>query len=478
MNEALKTTEKDSKVSKKTAPTLDELLQDECLAREYFSDIRAVEDDEIAPAIRRIRRDHLFLHVIAEAISPKLPLWMRKKVLTPLIRLAIQIFSFRVNSIMAFQARQYLFAIRPNNRRTIRRLSFSFAETFDKNLCYTFISNHRDIIADPTLIIMGLRLGGKKSLMPISARKYFYRLPLYLSAGNNLYQNGFVSRIMHLNGTFVVRRDYSSRRGALEGLRKLSSYIHYLHRKNRAVWIAQRQGRAKDGNDATDKGVISMLTSVDDNRSFHDIVNELRIAPVSLTYEYDPCDVDKALELAAVMRKGKYIKRKGEDVRSVIKGITGKKGNVHVRFGAPITLSKDCHKDTLLGHIDRAIYAGYRPMATQLAAYRYLCRLYARPLHSAAEALLHEHTAFAIEEAHESLLARVRGYENDSLILELVMRGYAFVIFNHIGETMPPCYHHSTKDTAENVAEDAMMDEADIHESESLYRRAQGEDAL
>ncbi|MBE02915.1 MAG: glycerol acyltransferase, partial [Euryarchaeota archaeon] len=151
----------------------------------------------------------------------------------------------------------------------------------------------------------------------------------------------------------------------------LSSFINHSIDTNHSIWIAQREGRAKDGLDHTDPALIKMfyMSQKKSGLGFGEAMNRLHIVPVSIAYEYDPCDADKARELEIRARTGSYTKAEGEDSEQIVKGLRGFKGHVHVHFGTPIHDAPDSPKE-LAARIDREMHANYHLHASNLVAYQ------------------------------------------------------------------------------------------------------------
>jgi len=168
---------------------------------------------------------------------------------------------------------------------------------------------------------------------------------------------------MRLNKSFIVPRSARGKRAMLAAYQNLSAYIrHSIITDNHSIWMAQREGRAKNGIDRTDPAIIKMLTmarrSAERQAGTGEAIAELRLVPVSISYEYDPCDVQKARELHAVNVSGEYAKSEFEDIRSIVAGITGQKGRVHLRFGTPLGDEFDT-PEAVAEEIDRQVIAGY-----------------------------------------------------------------------------------------------------------------------
>ena len=225
---------------------------------------------------------------------------------------------------------------------------------------YLYMSNHRDIAMDPAFTNYALHRGGYET-----AR---------IAIGDNLLTKPWVSDLMRLNKSFIVRRSVNGPRELLAASKTLANYIqHSLLLEKSPVWIAQREGRAKDGIDRTEPVIIKMLSMSRDKsqRGFGEHIEGLGIVPVAVSYELDPCDAMKAKELFEKATKGSYEKAEQEDVASIAKGIAGEKGRVHVSFGTPLggNLSTP---DAVATEVDRQIITEYCLHPTNLYAYRRL----------------------------------------------------------------------------------------------------------
>lgn len=234
----------------------------------------------------------------------------------------------------------------------------------DKNRSYLFLSNHRDIVMDAVILNYGLFVQG---------------MPLTQSAiGNNLVPDDDLLLLSRINKNFVVRRDLSPR-DTLAFSAKLSHYIrHVIDRTGDSVWLAHREGRAKDGNDQTAAGVIKMLTlGAREGEDLVDALRALRIVPMAISYQWDATDRLKVRELLARESGVRYVKAPGEDFHSIVTGITGQKGAVCVSLGQPLDdeleslrpLDNDVRRvRAACGLIDRHIHRLYELFPTHYAA--------------------------------------------------------------------------------------------------------------
>lgn len=224
----------------------------------------------------------------------------------------------------------------------------------DKMRSYTFISNHRDIVLDPGLISVGLIDNGFPTTVEIAI-------------GDNLLIYPWIKKLVRINKAFIVQRALSMRQ-MLESSARMSRYIHFtITQKNENVWIAQREGRAKDSNDRTQDSVLKML-AMGGGKDVVDSLKELNIVPTALSYEYDPCDYLKAQEMQMKRDVEGFKKSKDDDLMNMKTGIFGYKGHVHFQTSACINdeleslrgLPKTEFFARVSELIDRRIHLGYR----------------------------------------------------------------------------------------------------------------------
>lgn len=324
---------------------------------EEFDDIRPYNDDEVATVINRLLNDVEFLDTIIRFKFPK-----AGRFLAPVMRAAVKRVlakeASKVKVVYDFQTRieQYL---RQVIDTTVDDLTFSGLENIAKDKAHLFVSNHRDIAMDPAFVNWTLYQNGFTTLR--------------IAIGDNLLTKPFASDLMRLNKSFIVNRSAKAPREKFKVAKQLSKYIHHsVKNDNENVWIAQREGRAKDGNDKTNAAIISMLALNKDKKVFlADYVRELCIVPVSISYEYDPCGFDKARELSVLEQFGEYKKQEHEDVQSIAKGITGYKGNVHVSFGKPLDEEFE-DSEQVTEYLDKVIGENYVLHPTNCFAYELL----------------------------------------------------------------------------------------------------------
>ena len=182
-----------------------------------------------------------------------------------------------------------------------------------------FMTNHRDIVLDSAWLSFLLRC------------RYFIRP--FIGIGNNLFAYKWIEILVRFNRCFVVKRGAGAH-AQWENAKQLSAYIRMLREQGKSIWLAQREGRAKDSNDLTQASVLHMLTLGEDD--FFENVKALNICPVSITYEFDPCDYLKAREMQLKRDNPKWRKRAKDDVESMVTGIRGEKGRVVYRLTSSI----------------------------------------------------------------------------------------------------------------------------------------------
>jgi 1-acyl-sn-glycerol-3-phosphate acyltransferase len=271
-----------------------------------FDSIRPFYDSEVNDEICNVIQ-HPMMKALMNFTFPETPesYWMNQLSKTHSIR------DFQVNFI--YQSIQKVL------ERSSEGLTTSGYEKLDKHTPYMFISNHRDIILDTSLLNVSL---------------YDHGLVMTASAiGDNLVKKDFLLKLSKLNRNFLVQRGLPPRE-LLQSSKLMSEYVgQLLLRENRSVWIAQREGRTKDGNDATHQGVLKMLAMGSDEDRVMQYFKKIKIVPVSISYEYDPTDALKMPQLMAVANNEKYIKEKNEDFITLLSGIMGQKKRIHIHVG-------------------------------------------------------------------------------------------------------------------------------------------------
>ncbi|MBS7787860.1 1-acyl-sn-glycerol-3-phosphate acyltransferase [Flavobacterium sp. CYK-55] len=271
----------------------------------------------------------------------------------------------KTHSIRDFQCNFIYQSLQKVLEKTSDGLSTSGFDKLEKNTSYLFISNHRDIILDTSLLNGAL---------------FDHGLVMTASAiGDNLVRKSFLRTLSKLNRNFIVQRGLPPRE-LLESSKLMSEYIRQLlRRENRSVWIAQREGRTKDGNDATHSGVLKMLAMGSDEANLMDYFRKIKVVPVSISYEYDPTDALKMPQLMAEANNEIYIKEKNEDFMTLLSGIMGQKKHIHIHIGDVLKTEIDQIErendntnkqiQALAQAIDDSILSSYKLWPTNYIAY-------------------------------------------------------------------------------------------------------------
>jgi 1-acyl-sn-glycerol-3-phosphate acyltransferase len=271
----------------------------------------------------------------------------------------------KTHSIRDFQCNFIYHTVQKILENSSDGLTTSGFEHLEKNNSYLFISNHRDILLDTTLLNAALFQNGH--LMTASA------------IGDNLVQKSFIKTLARLNRNFLVLRGLSPRE-MLQSSKLLSEYMgQLLLHENRSVWIAQREGRTKDGNDETNPGVLKMIGMASDEADVMEYFKKIKIVPVSISYEYDPTDVLKMPQLLAEANNEVYVKSKNEDLNTILSGVMGQKKRIHLHIGKVLDTEIDriiAENDSsnkqiqaLAQEIDDAILRNYKLWPTNFIAY-------------------------------------------------------------------------------------------------------------
>ena len=264
-----------------------------------------IADPEFQAIIKYVFKDIPFEYIAAQMCNAKDNLEFQKAVIYPFMKTVLQKLSSGLT------------------------VSIENKESMGKSLC---ISNHRDIIMDSAIL----------DLVFVEAIDNTVEIAI----GDNLLIRPWIKKLVRLNRSFIVQRSASIRE-MLASSKRLSSYIHYtIAERQQPIWIAQREGRAKDSNDRTQEGLIKML-SMYSSGDIIDALMELNIAPTTISYEYDPCDYLKAKEFQQKRDNPEHKKAPGDDLENMKVGVMGYKGGIH----SPIA---DCINDEI-NAIDRAL---------------------------------------------------------------------------------------------------------------------------
>lgn len=246
--------------------------------------------------------------------------------------------------------------------KTIRNFSYDGISNIDPSKRFLVLSNHRDIILDPAITQLVLFRNG----IPLTE----------IAVGDNLISSQTIEYLLRSNRMIKVVRGISARELYLSS-QMLSKYIRLnITNQRSSIWLAQRQGRTKNGYDLTEQGLLKML-DMSGSSDFQKNFEELNITPMSISYEYEPCDILKAREIL-ISQTQKYVKAEGEDLNSILVGIQQPKGNVHLNIGTPLTSEEiaeaaKCDKNDryqLIRHaVDKRIVEGYKLWKNNYVAY-------------------------------------------------------------------------------------------------------------
>lgn len=305
-----------------------------------FDEIRPYEAGEMKQAFEELLSDRQF-QLVLNGFVP----WLPKGVRNALLRLAFK----GVNTPLDFQLRFMKPVVKYIIRKHTDGCSFSDDSIahVDKSQRFTFVSNHRDIVLDSAFLDVKLIEAG-------------YPTTVEIGIGDNLLIYPWIKRLVRMNKAFTVRRGLSLRE-TLTASQLMSRYIHYaVTQKKENIWLAQREGRAKDSSDHTQDAVLKMLAMGGDLR-------ELNIVPLTISYEYDPCDYLKAQEFQQKRDNPAFKKSRQDDLDNMRTGIFGYKGRVVYRPAAPVNnwideladLPKTEYYKALAERMDREIHRGY-----------------------------------------------------------------------------------------------------------------------
>lgn len=305
-----------------------------------WSDIRPYLDDEVHEAVERLLADPEFVGILQQALPAEAE--------------QLKVYMMQADSIKSIKIAFGYRIVRYILQKTAFSCDLSGSSNLGGNVPATYISNHRDIILDAG--ILNVLLADKE-----------YKIPR-IAIGDNLFARPWIKEIVRLMDSVTVKRA-ASPRDFLAASQALSAYVlHSITQDEASLWIAQREGRAKDSNDRTQTALLKMLTLAGEG-SVWDRLTTLNVVPVSFSYEYDPCDYLKALELVARKQYGEYHKAPGEDILNMREGLSGQKGRIHVTIGTPlaellhgITPPKSAKEQLEMAGkiIDREIHKHYR----------------------------------------------------------------------------------------------------------------------
>lgn len=316
-----------------------------------FDHIRPFYNSEVNQAVRSIINDPMLTAIMRFTFPDKTDAEWKQHLET-------------IESTQAFQAEIVSKILIRVLAQSSEGLTTSGFGKLDKDKPYLFISNHRDIILDTSLINFSL---------------FNFGLILTASAiGDNLLKQPFIYTLSRINRNFLVHRNLSPRE-LLQSSKLMSEYIHQLLTEgNRSVWLAQKEGRTKDGNDVTNPGILKMLAMAAGKTDLVAYFKSFNIVPISISYEYDPTDALKIPELLANLNNEKYVKAENEDFNSMFTGIMGQKKHIHIHAGDLMNDELNALSDSnnanqqiklLAQLIDRQIIGNYKLFPTNYMAF-------------------------------------------------------------------------------------------------------------
>ncbi|MGL4994279.1 MAG: 1-acyl-sn-glycerol-3-phosphate acyltransferase [Bacteroidales bacterium] len=309
--------------------------------KQDFDDIRPYNDDEVHSVFQRLTKEPKFQKVV-QKFFPDVDYSVIEQQLLSL------------HSKDEFQSKIMLEVVRRGFCNSSNGVTPVGLNRLSDDQEYSFISNHRDIVLDASILSYVLGSNGRKTAQ--------------IAIGDNLLIYPWIEDVVKLNKNFIVRRGVGVRQ-MLEVSKKLSEYIRYTRTvSNESIWIAQREGRAKDSNDRTQEALLKMLNLSAKSNNLIENFKELNISPLSLSYEYDPCDYLKAKEFQLKRDNKEYKKAEEDDLTNMETGINGFKGHIYFTFAPSINqdldaLPQDLDKaDTLTAVadiIDQVIHKNY-----------------------------------------------------------------------------------------------------------------------
>lgn len=308
---------------------------------EQFEDIRSYLDEEIPSAMEYFVNDETSISMARLVLPDK-----SDDEIKALLR--------SIKTTDEFQHIMMTRFVRLIVSTTMKGVETQGFNLLDKKKAYLFTGNHRDITLDAFILQIHMLENGLETCN--------------IAFGDNLILNKTIEVFSKSNKMFKVLRSQNVRELA-QNSQHLSDYIRYLIKENKSVWIAQRNGRTKDGNDKTDHGLINMFSMSGDRQNLVPNLAELNITPIATSYEYEPCAMMKARESYLKERDGVYVKKPMEDMDSIVSGIRKKKGTMNITICPTITyddLKKfegaDKHEivSAVANIIDERIYANYR----------------------------------------------------------------------------------------------------------------------
>lgn len=316
-----------------------------------FDEIRPYRDYEVKEKIRKLLNEEQFAQIV-QYVNPEIPFEQLKGAM------------LQMQTVRDFQSQIIVPMVKKLVSKTTNGLSVDGLENLKKGEAYLFVSTHRDIVLDSAFMNYILLTNGFETAE--------------IAIGDNLMKIPWVVDLVKLNKSFIVKRDVPKDE-KVEASMQLSAYInHSVKKEKESIWIAQRSGRSKNGNDETNPSLIKMFNLMAEEGNVIDNLKGLNIVPVAISYEYNPCDILTIPELMTIAKGEKYEKAPMEDMIHMGRGIEGDKGRVVVSFGKPLQSELDAlvnikNRNELLNEvankIDDQIHHIYHLMPTNYIAW-------------------------------------------------------------------------------------------------------------
>lgn len=326
-----------------------------------FDEIRPYNDNEVPGIMTRLLADPVFTRVLKNLYFDDVKIQETRESMR------------QTTTVESFQLRFMVPFLENIIKSSTKGLTIGGLEHLKKDESYLYFSNHRDIVLD-------------SALLNVQMYKFGYK-PTEIAIGSNLLVYQWIEDISRVNRSFIVKRNLPSRQ-VLESSQLLSGYIRQtVTNHGNSIWIAQREGRSKDGLDQTSPALLKML-SMSNERKFVPGFQELRIVPMSISYEIEPCGNEKVAELLKRQADPDFHKSEKDDLLSMVSGLKNQKGRIQIQFGAPISraalksLSKEGNINDrlkrLAEYIDKQIYTNYKLFPNNYIAYDlyYNCNKY------------------------------------------------------------------------------------------------------
>lgn len=331
------------------------------LVSNEFDEIRPYYDEEVPEIMTRLLADAVFARVLKNLFADEAKI----KEIRDAMAQTINVESFQLRFMVPF--------LEGILKSSTRGITIGGLEHLEKDQSYLFISNHRDIVLD-------------SALLNVEMYKYGYK-STEIAMGSNLLVYPWIEDLSRVNRSFIVKRNIPTKQ-MLESSKLLSSYIRQTITNNgNSIWIAQREGRSKDGLDLTSPAVLKML-NISNKQEFIPGFEELRIVPMTISYEIEPCGNEKVAELLKRQSDPDFHKSEKDDLLSMVSGLKNQKGRIQIQFSAPIS-QRDFEGLSLTGKvndrlkcladfIDTTIYKNYKLYPNNYIAYDlyYNCNKY------------------------------------------------------------------------------------------------------